>query len=119
MPLSCHFLANKALKPCSLPVLAMATTSFPVNAMGMVALWMGVGSLNPRRRMPERTGLLRPIFWKEPLFFAIDLSPLMNELYGMKTHFAPEVGLLNSLIASSSKSWSAISSNSFSISGGN
>ena len=62
MPPSFHFLEHEVSFTAVLPVLAIATTSFPVNATGILAFWMGVGSLYPMRSTPDKIALLSPIF---------------------------------------------------------
>ena len=114
MPPSYHFLEHEVSFTAVLPVLAIATTSFPVNATGILAFWMGVGSLYPMRNTPDKIALLSPIFWKEPFFFALDLGALSPHYRHSKTNVAEVEDSCNSSIFFSSISSSTMLANSFS-----
>ena len=107
MPLSYHFLEHEVSFTAVLPVLAIAT--------GILAFWMGVGSLYPMRNTPDKIALLSPIFWKEPFFFALDLGALSPHYRHSKTNVAEVEDSCNSSIFFSSISSSTMLANSFSM----
>ena len=47
------------------PVTAPPTTSFPIKAIGIALLWIGVGVVKPTDARPRRTGRDKEKDWKE------------------------------------------------------